>query len=135
MFKYYQHKNFQHVIYFNFYNEVSKEDATEVVKILKSLYPVLQKRIILFQEYDKEAVLKDKQFLDILAKNAHDHFLNFESATIIGIVGIRKVLFNLYLNLKPGKMKRILVNSRDEAWALSDFKLLDDFILISKSPE
>lgn len=135
MFKFYQHKEKNNILYVYYYDIVTVTDAEKLITIYSRLFPKITEKIIILQEFTAKGSLKDKQFLTVLAKHTNDNSFRFQLSVLIGLQGIYKVLYYMYTTLAPVEIKRVLIDKKEEAIELYNITIPNDFNLIYSYPK
>lgn len=126
--KIYEHKGKKHIIYAIFDGEITVVEAINYERVVVDRLPD-KGTIVRVIEY-RDGVLTDKTFINRIGEFVKNFQDRIELSIVVGISGIRKIFYSMFLKVAKDKKKRLLFDNIEEVEHYFNLKIDRDFALI-----
>ncbi len=133
MLKIYRHKEKPNVIITEYTQSVTANDVLAFRNYLSQWTPETGKLLMIADFV--HAFVTDNKFLGEISKLDRDNVEKFQMGYIVGVQGIKKILFKMFLSVSAGEVKnqRDVADSLDEAYQKCGVGGKHEFELVAQS--
>ncbi|KER10369.1 MAG: hypothetical protein HY22_05750 [[Candidatus Thermochlorobacteriaceae] bacterium GBChlB] len=133
MLKIYRHKEKPNVIITEYTQSVTANDVLTFRNYLSQWTPETGKLLMIADFVN--AFVTDNKFLGEISKLDRDNVEKFEMGYIVGVQGIKKILFKMFLSVSAGEVKnqRDVADSLDAAYQKCGVGGKHEFELVAQS--